>query len=64
MSIFHIIQSKVIRLCKTEKPEAIHMTNDVSRDHDSTRENNLDPCSNPQTEKIKTETEKTSGAAR
>ena len=64
MSIFHIIQSKVIRLCKTEKPEVIHMTNDVSRDHDSTRENNLDPRSNPQTEKIKTETEKTSGAAR
>ena len=38
-----------------EKPENTHMTNDVSRDHDLTRENHLDPSSNPQIEKRKTE---------
>ena len=37
------------------------MTNDVSRDHDSPRENHLDSRTNPQIEKNKAE--KTSGAA-
>lgn len=37
------------------------MTNDVSRDHDSTRENHLDSRTNPQIEKNKAE--KTPGAA-
>ncbi len=49
-------------MCKTEKPENTDMTNDVSRDHDSTRENHLDSRANPPIEKNKAE--KTSGAAR
>ena len=43
----------------TENPENTRMTNDVSGDHFTTRENYLDSCPNPPIEK--SEAEETSG---
>ena len=43
----------------TENPENTRMTNDVSGDHFTTRENYLDSCPNPPIEK--SEAEETAG---